>query len=264
MKKLMICLAMAVMIFGTFSVVLAETGIEEKTYTVKKGDTPSDIFFMLWVISKAAPKKILEWNPGMGLHNIYPGQKIKYYLEPDKESEVTQEIKGNLERINLSITQLEEKISQLGATKALEDLVSSSREENQMNIKSLRKEFEEKLDSRIDSGFSFLGQKFSRLFWLTGVGFLIVVLLLGYIILAGRRPIKLKEKVKIEIGDKVYDYYPAIDKEGRYISLYKNKAGNYLKFCEIGDLYKSVKASLKKNPDLIEQEIRAGRLIQRK
>lgn len=265
MKRIMAVsaiLVLAAMVFGS-SFVLAETG-EEKTYVVKKGDTPSDIFFTLWLICRVPPKRILEWNPGMGLHNIYPGQIIKYYLEPDKESEAAREIGEKLGEINLSISQLEEKISQIGVTEALKTLIQDGREENGKNIEALREKFL-RLDSRIDSGFFLLGQKFTSLFWLAGVGFLIVVFLLGYIILAGRRqPIKLKEKVKIEIGDKVYDYYPAIDEEERYISLHKNKIGNYLKFREIGDLYRSVKTSLNKNPELIDQEIEAGRLVQRK
>ena len=275
MKKLTICLVIVAMIFVAPLSVFAETELMEKIYLVKKGDTPSDIFFMIWIISKAAPKKILDWNPDMGLHLIYPGQKIKYYLSQD-------ESKKELDEISVRLSRIEKQISEIGITRAIDELLKTVDSQTAGQIEALRTDLKQ-YDQKIDRRFNQLESKFAQmnnllkdstakaddssaritryLVYLFLLFVLAVAILVLILIAAAKKQPKIERKIEIELEGKKYIYYPQIDPDGKYISLHQSKeGGNYLTFREIGDLYRSVKTSFRKNPELIEQEIRADRL----
>ena len=104
-------------------------------------------------------------------------------------------------------------------------------------------------------------------FWVSVVPSVIVILiLLGLIItylLRRKKRIKQREKVELKIEGTEYTYFPQVDSQGRFVSLYNNGTGSYSAFAKIVDLRRSLKASFKKNPSLIEQEIEAKRLIRK-
>ncbi len=104
-------------------------------------------------------------------------------------------------------------------------------------------------------------------FWVSVVSSIIIILiLLGLIItyiLRRKKRIKQREKVELKIEGTEYTYFPQVDSQGRFVSLYNNGTGSYSAFAKIVDLRRSLKASFKKNPSLIEQEIEAKRLIRK-
>ena len=90
---------------------------------------------------------------------------------------------------------------------------------------------------------------------------ILILVLIGYGVRRKKSPDKEKEKIRIKIGNEEYDYYPRI-KDGKFISLYISGNGSgALLYTEIADLKKSIKASFKKNPVLVKNEKKAGRLI---
>jgi len=225
MKRLIIVIIL-ISAFGFYLPVLADTQLKEQFYVVKKGDKPADIFFVLREFYHIPKNKILKWNPDMGLHLIYPGQKIKYYLPQDFTKTI---IKGETDKIITKLDQLKKEIGEVG-------ILGVTNKETKRG--------------------------FWLLIFLSIVIFLAVVI--SSIIVVKKTPKQLREKVRIKIGDEEYDYYPRI-KDGKFISLYRPKKGkNFQSFSKISDLRKSVYGSLKKNPELIAQEIKAGRLVQQK
>ncbi len=68
-----------------------------------------------------------------------------------------------------------------------------------------------------------------------------------------------RPEVEFTIDNVKYVYQPEIDKDGRYLSVYRPR-GEKLAFKSIIDLRKSVQSVFKKDPALIKQEIKAGRL----
>jgi len=101
-------------------------------------------------------------------------------------------------------------------------------------------------------------------FWVSVVPSVIVILiLLGLIITYILKHRKKREEIGLKIEGIEYIYRPQVDSQGRFVSLYNNGTGSYSAFAKIVDLRRSLKASFKKNPSLIEQEIKAGRLIRK-
>jgi len=101
MKKIVLALMMVWMIIGMVFTADAfgEEIKQEHIYTVKKGDTPSDVLFVLWSFYKITPADVIKWNPKIGLHIIYPGQKIKYYLPKDEQLKIIKAIKSTVDRL---------------------------------------------------------------------------------------------------------------------------------------------------------------------
>ena len=89
MKKAMLLMVVVVMVVMC-SISFAENSIlgESREYIVKKGDKPLDVIVTLSIMAKTTPDQIVEWNPDMGLHLIYPGQKIKYYVKEEKKHDL--------------------------------------------------------------------------------------------------------------------------------------------------------------------------------
>jgi len=205
MKRIIIVVAMLI-----FCVSAAFAG-DYKEYTVKKGDTLSEIAWAL----KIPMQKMIEWNPEAGIHSVHPGQKLKYFL-PDT----------TIQESNKKIVVLEEL----------------------------------DLDKKIpEQNFDVQGEA-ERQWIVIGIFFAIIFLSLAIIIsLNSRLERKTKDKIKIQIKDKEYIYYPQ-KVDNRYVSLY-SKNDEFISFKNILDLRNSVKSSLKRNPALIEKEIDAGRLI---
>ncbi|MFH1671285.1 MAG: LysM domain-containing protein [Candidatus Portnoybacteria bacterium] len=261
MKTIIYCLiVLMVMVPVSFA---KETGLKEQVYVVKKGDTPADIFFVLRIFYHIPEKKILEWNPDMGLHLIYPGQKIKFYL-PQDVTKAT--IKGETDKIIAELDQLKKEIGEvgiLGVTKVLDELLETADSQVADEIRELRKDFQGINEQT--------NKETKRRFWL--LIFLSIVILLAVVVLffvvVKRTQKQFLEKnvieVEIEIDDKRYTYRPKIDKDGKFISFYRpKKAENCLLYSKIADLRKSVTGSFKKDPKLVAQEIKSGRLVQQK
>jgi len=100
MKKIVLALMMVWMTIGMLAFATDTFGEEigqEHIYTVKKGDTPSDVLFVLWSFYKITPADVMKWNPKIGLHIIYPGQKIKYYLPEDERLKIIKAIKSTVD-----------------------------------------------------------------------------------------------------------------------------------------------------------------------
>lgn len=101
-------------------------------------------------------------------------------------------------------------------------------------------------------------------FWVSVVSSIIIILiLLGLIITYILKHRKKREEIGLKIEGIEYIYRPQVDSQGRFVSLYNNGTGSYSAFAKIVDLRRSLKASFKKNPSLIEQEIEAKRLIRK-
>ncbi len=381
MKKLTVSALVVVLTLGLCFSALA---MEKKEYPVKRGDTPSDILWVLWLFHKITLEQVISWNPEMGLHNIYPGQKIIYYVEEpalkqvenrlDKfesallqfgasqlteefikelvdqgkeqaaaqikqfrvdlkkmfdelaelnqseiksfseiwqknSQELKQEIgllaKGGLElekevkslaRQNQSLTEsqarLETALEGVKAGQLTEEFIEQAIQKNSRQtaeeLSLLKSQFKEivniwinwiDLDQKRNNKLLAAWQKdrqelkqsiesiarqnqrqanFYLWIVLAAVIFLTLATLVGLYLIRPNK--KEKEKVELTIKGQKYCYYPKIDKDGHYISLHQNENGDLLAFSEITDLRKSLAASFNRYPELIQQEIKAGRL----
>lgn len=108
-------------------------------------------------------------------------------------------------------------------------------------------------------------------FWVSAASCIVIILLLlgltiTYILRRRNRKaeqVRRENKIELEIKGVKYTYSPQVDPQGRFVSLYDNGTGSYSSFAKIVDLRRSLKASFKKNPSLMEQEIEKGRLIRK-
>jgi hypothetical protein len=360
MISVMVVIAVLVWAMGSFSSALAADGSESKLqeheYLVKKGDTFSDIAYILWMFYRVSPDKLIKWNPQMGLHYIYPGQGIKYYLPQDITEVMMGRIGDEAGKTRAQITQFEKQFRKIGAAQVIEEAVRAGnatilaqfnqfRTELQGIIEERDRAIKEMIVEETDKVRVQIGQlekdiqkvaednkrtsqdTLKALTSVTGIiqgqnasvknaldkiprqfgdlrkdlyedirreasslkddigtnevviqlsryekiviGVFLVLLLVALIvwifsIIAKKRhqPEETKEKeINLELEGVKYTYRPQVNPEGKFISLRKNKAGNSLCYKDIIDLRKSLKTSFKKEPALIEEEIKAGRLI---
>ncbi len=293
MKKIVLALMMVWMIIGMVFTADAFGEEQENIYIVKKGDTPSDILFVLWSFYKITPADIMKWNPKMGLHIIYPGQKIKYYLPENERLEVINEKFKNFEKSLTTAKQLiatgnQDVLFQMRAFKNQIKKVLVKDRAAQINqleteFQKLKTELDEDnkemLEALIASMAILQGQnttikstvdrlwetaRVNRLIFAIGTVFLIILILGVYwwmfYCLSFLKKKKEIAEVRIEINGDKYIYRPKVNKEGRYVSLHEFK-GNLLTFQRITDLRKSLKKSFSQDQLLVEKEIKSGRLI---
>lgn len=80
MKKTVIGLLAVVFVLAILASVFAEENKESfHAYTVKRGDTLSEIAYGLGV----SMEELIKWNPELGIRLVYPGQRIKYLAWAD-------------------------------------------------------------------------------------------------------------------------------------------------------------------------------------
>ncbi len=101
-KRTAIILAIGLVLFS-LNVYAAK--MEKHEYIVKQGDTPSDIFYVLWNFYQIKPDQVIEWNPKMSLRKIYPGQKIIYYVQPRSDN-LSEKIQEQLSDIEIALDQI--------------------------------------------------------------------------------------------------------------------------------------------------------------
>lgn len=271
MKRLILAF-LTILVLGSFSI--ASARMEKHEYVVKKGDTPADILFVLDVEYSIKAHQVLEWNPDMTLHYIYPGQKIIFYVKPSVQErmdrfealfqkigarQLTQQViqkavqQGNQE-VLAQIEHFRKFIGNINANQAetkrlLQNLDFSFQKENQETKKLL-----DSLLNQQKKEFNFL--------WLILGGIILILIILslgGFYLIRTKKKIP-QAQIEFTLKGQRYVYYPMIDKDGKYISLRKN---NQQSFKSLLDLRKSVRSSFGQNPALIKQEIKAGRLIKK-
>jgi len=224
------------------SIFAEEVGLKEMSYTIKKGDLPADVLFVISRASNAPIAEIMKWNPEMGLHNIFPGQEIKYYIKPGMREIFITEIGKVISLIELnqqSITQLVEEMD-----KDKKESLEIVRNDVQTSINQISQEI-----AQLDS-------KMSETLWFIIAGLIIsisVSLFLFYSNFSGKIKTP-KPSFDLEINGQIYCYWPVMRKR-RFVSLEKPQT-----YGRISDMAKSTKSFLRNHPELIEQEIKAGRL----
>jgi len=296
-KKIVLALMMVWMTIGmlTLTDTFGEEIKQEHIYTVKKGDTPSDVLFVLWSFYKITPADIMKWNPKMGLHIIHPGQKIKYYLPQDERFQAINEKFKDFSKSLATAKQLiaagNKDVSlqmRTFASRIKEVLVKDSKNRAKQ-ITQLETEFQglkteldqdnkEMLDVLTVSMDILQGQnttikstvdrlekaiKVKKMIFRAIIAFLVVLAIgvcwLFYSRISSKKREKIA-KVRIEINGDKYIYCPKVNKEGRYLSLHKIEE-KILAFQYLTDLRKSVKKSFSQDPVLVKKEIKSGRLI---
>ena len=235
MKKLIIaCLFLGLFATSAFA--------EIKTYTVKKGDTLSDIIVSLSLIG-SKPKKIFELNPSLGMRLIHPGQKIRYY-----SSEIKDEI-----------AILRSQINELGAKKTLEIIKSSSEEARQKL---------EKIEIDVNQGFKSINQEINRLSdrlsekmietreetIIFSVSVILLLMIVLFFVLKKMPSKDENEWCPITISGKKYFYSPK-KKNNKYISLFRE-----LEYEKAYDAARSSATAMKRSEILMNNEIKSGRL----
>lgn len=254
--KSIICCLFVLMVMVPFSIFAEEDGLKEMSYTVKKGDLPADILVVISKMSNTSISEILKWNPEMGLHNIFPGQKIRYYIQPGVKELLVGEIGKVVSLVDLnrgSITQLIRETTRTNG-EIIKDL-KSTRAEIRLNT------------SQTESGLKGINKTLGWLLWLIAGIFLlcIVIILITFIFFRGTRKnqqllAQQRSYFDLEIDGQRYRFWPEINGDGRFMSLHQTPSGQLLCFWSLSDVAKSIKTSFRRNPELYQRELNTGKL----
>jgi len=237
MKKV-IMIGLVLLLVGFVSPNLVLSQQEYQTYVVQPGDTWAKLASQF----KIPMDQLVEINGRNLKDTLFIGEGIK--VPQPKEIE---EKAGKIEK---ALGEIAEK------------LVVKNREFEKFDQSVTgTKEAVEKLEETASAGFLVL----ALVSVLVGVIVLIFLMLRPKVkstkSLEEEKPEEEKSTVHFKINGEEYIYFPQVDPESdEFISLHFGARGGLQSFKKIADLRDSVKRSFKNNPQLISDEIIAGRL----